>query len=338
MVSTFSSRPESKLSISRKSYARLPQILEVPNLIAIQLDSFRWFQEKGLMELLKEVSPVTDLIGNRLELKFIEDTTCICSLLGIGEVRCDECGKIIRHEDRYCYRTAQDKNSDRDKRYCVDCSLDAGYLRMIRDKKTGEVYPAMFVLKDEDTVSGDTEAVIDARQPSIYQCYEFRKPRHTELECRQRDLTYSVPLYVKSRLLVKATGEIKEEDIFFGDIPLMTANGTFTTSGAERVVVSQLLRSPGVYFTAEMPLNFGSNNFEVLVFDKAGNSNHDKVIVHRQDINPPIITIRSPENYEVTSLSSINVSGTVLTARDDQHERDHRRETCTPLSNRNLTT
>ena len=79
--------------------------------------------------------------------------------------------------------------------------------------------------------------------------YEFREPRYSEQECRQRDLTYSAPLYVRARLLVKETGEIKEQDLFFGDIPLMTAKGTFITGGAERVVVSQLLRSPGVYFT-----------------------------------------------------------------------------------------
>ena len=83
--------------------------------------------------------------------------------------------------------------------------------------------------------------------------YEFREPRpgHSEQECHERDQTYSAPLYVKVRLLVKETGEIKEQDLFFGDIPLMTSKGTFITSGAERVVVSQLLRSPGVYFTAE---------------------------------------------------------------------------------------
>ncbi|HLB27591.1 MAG TPA: DNA-directed RNA polymerase subunit beta, partial [Dehalococcoidales bacterium] len=69
--------------------------------------------------------------------------------------------------------------------------------------------------------------------------------------CNQRDLTYSAPLYIKTRLLIKTTGEIKEQDIFFGDIPLMTTNGTFITGGAERVVVSQLLRSPGVYFIGE---------------------------------------------------------------------------------------
>ena len=139
--------------IPKKSYAKLPQVLDVPNLIAIQLDSFQWFQETGLMQLLEEVSPIRDFIGNRLELSFVS--------------------------------------------------------------------------------------------------YELRTPRHSELECRQRDLTYSAPLYVKARLLIKGTGEIKEEDIFFGDIPLMTSKGTFITSGAERVVVSQLLRSPGAYFTLE---------------------------------------------------------------------------------------
>jgi DNA-directed RNA polymerase subunit beta len=122
---------------------------------------------------------------------------------------------------------------------------------MVRDKKTGEVYPAMVVLKDEDLVGiNEGGAGVDKEHP-YYECYEFREPRHSEQECRQRDLTHAAPLYVKTRLLVKGTGEIKEENIFFGDIPMMTSKGTFITSGAERVVVSQLLRSPGVYFTTE---------------------------------------------------------------------------------------
>jgi len=154
MVSMVSTRVEKRVSpVSRKSYARLPQILDVPNLIKVQLDSFRWFQEKGLKQLLDDISPIKDFTGNRLELNFVG--------------------------------------------------------------------------------------------------YEFREPRHSEPECRQRDLTYSAPLYVRARLLIKETGEIKEQDLFFGDIPLMTAKGTFITSGAERVVVSQLLRSPGVYFTVK---------------------------------------------------------------------------------------
>jgi len=153
MVSMLSSNSDKVFLIPRKSYARLPQVLDVPNLIKVQLDSFRWLQEEGLKQLFEEVSPIKDFTGNRLEIHFVS--------------------------------------------------------------------------------------------------YEFREPRHSESECRQRDLTYSAPLYVKTRLLIKATGEIKEQDLFFGDIPLMTNKGTFITGGAERVVVSQLLRSPGVYLIAE---------------------------------------------------------------------------------------
>jgi DNA-directed RNA polymerase subunit beta len=142
-----------KSSVIRKSYTRLPQILDVPDLIEIQLDSFRWFQEEGLKQVLEEISPISDFTGNKLELTFVN--------------------------------------------------------------------------------------------------YEFREPRQSEYESRQHDLTYATPLYVRARLLIKATGEIKEQDIFLGDVPLMTAKGTFITSGAERVVVSQLLRSPGAYFTIE---------------------------------------------------------------------------------------
>ncbi|MCX8125825.1 MAG: DNA-directed RNA polymerase subunit beta, partial [Dehalococcoidia bacterium] len=81
--------------------------------------------------------------------------------------------------------------------------------------------------------------------------YEFRPPKFSELECRARDMTYAAPLYVKTMLINKETGEKKEQWIFFGDFPLMTDKGTFIISGAERVVVSQLLRSPGVYFTTQ---------------------------------------------------------------------------------------
>jgi len=118
---------KSKPTITRKSYAKLPDILPVPNLIKVQLNSFQRFQEDGLKQLLEEISPIKDLTGNRLELGFI--------------------------------------------------------------------------------------------------AYEFREPRqgHSEQECHERDQTYSVPLYVKVRLLVKETGEIKEQDLFFGDIPMMTS-------------------------------------------------------------------------------------------------------------------
>ena len=79
----------------------------------------------------------------------------------------------------------------------------------------------------------------------------FGDPKYTEDQCRERDATYAAPLYVKARLTYKETGEIQEKPVFMGDFPLMTTEGTFIINGAERVVVSQLVRSPGVYFTSE---------------------------------------------------------------------------------------
>ncbi len=81
--------------------------------------------------------------------------------------------------------------------------------------------------------------------------YTFGAPRYDEFECRERDLTYAAPLRVKVELRILSTGEIKESEIFLGDFPVMTDNGTFIYNGAERVVVSQLIRSPGVYFKDE---------------------------------------------------------------------------------------
>ena len=145
-------------ALEKKSYAKLPEVMNIPNLIKVQLDSFQWFQEEGLKELFQEVSPIQDFTGSKLELHFIG--------------------------------------------------------------------------------------------------YEFRQPQYTIEECYQRDITYAAPLYVKAQLLVKDTGEIKEQEIFFGDMPLMTDKGTFVISGAERVIVNQLIRSPGIYFsTQEDPIS-----------------------------------------------------------------------------------
>lgn len=82
----------------------------------------------------------------------------------------------------------------------------------------------------------------------------FREPKYSPEECKEREITFSRPLYVKTRLVMKETGEIKQQEIFMGDIPMMTNNGTFIINGAERVVVSQLVRSPGVYFVYEKNL------------------------------------------------------------------------------------
>ncbi len=79
----------------------------------------------------------------------------------------------------------------------------------------------------------------------------FREPKYSPEECKAKEITYAAPLYVKTRLIMKETGEIKEQEIFVGDLPMMTENGTFVVNGAERVVVSQLVRSPGAYFVLE---------------------------------------------------------------------------------------
>src|ERR687885_335085 len=149
---------------ARRSFARLPEIQPVPNLIQIQRESFRWFLEEGLKELFAEISPISDFTGRNMELEL--------------------------------------------------------------------------------AVPG----------PNGEPGYVFGEPKLSEEECRDRDSTYAAPLRVRMRLTIKsgeAEGEIKENDIFMGDFPLMTDNGTFVINGAERVVVSQLVRSPGVYFTIE---------------------------------------------------------------------------------------
>ena len=134
----------------RKSFARTQEIREMPNLLEIQKSSYKWFLEKGLKEVFRDVDSVTDYSGN-LELSFI------------------------------------------------DYSMN-------------------------------------------------EKPKYDEEECKARDATYAAPLKVKVRLRNKETEEIKEQEIFMGDFPLMTAGGTFIINGAERVIVSQIVRSPGVYF------------------------------------------------------------------------------------------
>ena len=136
-----------------KSYARITQVLDIPNLIQSQIQSFDWFKNEGLTEVYKEISPIQDYTGSKYELSFLE--------------------------------------------------------------------------------------------------HYFREPKYTAEECKDKEITFAAPLYIKTRLMMKETGEIKEQEIFMGDLPMMTANGTFVVNGAERVVVSQLVRSPGAYFVLE---------------------------------------------------------------------------------------
>ena len=136
----------------RTSFAKIPPVMDVPNLIAIQTDSFDWFKNEGLGATLADISP-------------IESTT---------------------------------------KDMCVEF--------------------------------GD---------------YYFGDPKFTVEECRRRDCSFQAPLYAQIRFINRLTGEIKEQEVFMGDFPMMTPQGTFIINGTERVIVSQLVRSPGVYFSAE---------------------------------------------------------------------------------------
>jgi DNA-directed RNA polymerase subunit beta len=111
-----------------------------------------------------------------------------------------------------------------------------------------------------DFTSKNMELELAVRGPNGEPGYSFGEPKLSEEECRDRDSTFAAPLRVRMRLTIKsgeAAGEIKEQEIFMGDFPMMTANGTFVINGAERVVVSQLVRSPGVYFTVDEDPNSG---------------------------------------------------------------------------------
>jgi DNA-directed RNA polymerase subunit beta len=159
----------SNSGIDRRSFSRIPTVWEMPNLVQVQIESFNWFLEEGLKELLDEISPITDH-HKKMELAFLD------------------------------YR------------------FDPTWSRLPK---------------------GETQerAKLD--------------PRIVEAYCRERDITYAAPLRIWARLIMRETGEIKEtgpDGIFLGDFPMMTSDGTFIINGAERVVVSQLVRSPGVYF------------------------------------------------------------------------------------------
>ncbi|MDR7428015.1 MAG: DNA-directed RNA polymerase subunit beta [Armatimonadota bacterium] len=157
----------------RLSFAKIPEIIDLPDLVEVQRRSYEWFLREGIREVFAEVSPIQDFTGN-LELHF---------------------------------------------------AVESGR----RKAASGSVF------------NGD--AVLD------FGGYRFERLKYTEEECRDRDYNYSAALKVKVRLVIRETGEIKEQEVFMGDFPLMTERGTFIINGAERVVVSQLVRSPGVYFS-----------------------------------------------------------------------------------------
>lgn len=111
-----------------------------------------------------------------------------------------------------------------------------------------------FVKKGLKEVLDDVSYILDSSENLILEFVNYRfddEPKYSIMECKERDASYAVPLRVLARLENRATGEIKEQEIFMGEFPLMTSSGTFIIRGAERVVVSQLVRSPGVYYGSE---------------------------------------------------------------------------------------
>ncbi len=157
----------------RHSFAKIPDVVDMPDLIEVQRRSFDWFLREGIREVFAEVSPIQDFTGN-LELHF---------------------------------------------------AVESGRRK---------------VTPPENVFDG--QAVLD------FGGYRLERLKYTEEECRDRDYNYSAALKVKVRLIVRETGEIKEQEVFMGDFPMMTERGTFIINGAERVVVSQLVRSPGAYY------------------------------------------------------------------------------------------
>ncbi|HET7377516.1 MAG TPA: DNA-directed RNA polymerase subunit beta, partial [Anaerolineae bacterium] len=156
-------------TLAAKTYARIPDLHQLPNLIEIQLNSFNWFIDQGLRELFDEVSPI-DSFNGALKLYFPGDSP-------------------------------------------------------------------------------------EAKQFGL--SFWFEDPKFNQKECLERDLTFARGLYIKVALVNKETNEHVVNDIFLGEFPWMTENGTFIYNGTERVVVSQLIRSPGVYFDADPDLSSG---------------------------------------------------------------------------------
>lgn len=154
----------------RRSYARINEVLELPNLIEIQQKSYQWFLDVGLREMFQEISPIEDYTGN-LVLEFID--------------------------------------------------------------------------------------------------YSLGEPKYDLEESKAREVTYAAPLRVKVRLINKETGEVKEQEVFMGDFPLMTETGTFIYNGAERVIVSQLVRSPSVYYSTKVDKN-GKPTYTATVIPNRG--------------------------------------------------------------------
>ncbi len=228
---------------SKRYYSRIPSIINVPNLIQVQLDSFEHFKSEGLGELFNEISPIEDFPGGRFE-------------LSLGD-HCFDWPKCPA-EGKKCVEFLKGKRA-------FALHLEATRPERFKNMRAREDCP-----KDRHVECGELclgDHCFDwPKCPDDRACVECRERErtyalHVEEECRERETTYAAALHVTVQLKIKSgstgQGEIKEQPIFIGDIPMMTTTGTFIINGAERVVVSQLVRSPGVYFTTNSDANTG---------------------------------------------------------------------------------
>src|SRR5437899_5364850 len=134
--------------------------------------------------------------------------------------------------------------------------------------------------------------------------YSFGEPKYNQEECRERDATFAAALRVNVQLLVKETGEIKEQEIFMGDFPLMTEKGTFIINGAERVVVSQLVRSPGVYFTADEDATTGRKLFAAKLIPGRG------AWLEFETSNKNLLTVKIDRKRKLPITTLLKANGT----------------------------
>ena len=151
----------------------------------------------------------------------------------------------------------------------------------------------------------DIAAIEDYTGNLVLEFVDYRldkNPKYSIKECKERDATYAAPLYVTARLFNKQTGEVKEQEIFMGDFPLMTESGTFVINGAERVIVSQLVRSPGVYYASEKDRT-GKDLFKTTVIPNRG-----AWLEYEMDSND-VIYVRIDKNRKIALTTFIRAIG-----------------------------
>jgi len=237
----------------------------------MQIESFYWFQEEGLHELLVEISPIQSF-NRELELHFLKPYVIMgpkddpAGIKGLT----DPFEAFRRIYASGALFVSQGDNTGlyyAERRILRRLNIEPGENVVVTGRGTADTLDIAsqmggYALSDEttyQTMSDYLDLVPLVQDKAMqYSDYSFGPPKFEVMECRQRDMTYAVPLRFRLRLK-RGESELPEQEIFMGDFPLMTENGTFVVNGAERAVVSQLVRSPGVYFTIEEDPASGRN-------------------------------------------------------------------------------